>query len=1783
PAGSVAGSGGPVPLVLSARTETALREQARRLGRQVAPDLAADAIGLVDVGHALATTRSAFEHRAVIVADQSEEFLDALKACAAGESASALVTGCAADDGKVAFLFPGQGSQRVGMGRELYERFPAYAAAFDEVCERLDSALGRSLRELVFDGEAGELDRTAFAQPALFAVGVALFRLMESAGVRPDCLIGHSVGEVAAAHAAGVLSLADACSLVAARGLLMDSAAPGGVMVSVDAPEAEVRQALAHSDGHVAVAGVNGPSATVISGDAGTVREVAEALRAHGRRTRELQVSHAFHSPHMDSVLDRFRPVAQRITLAEPGIPIASTLTGQVDAAQWIDPEYWVRQIREPVRFMDAVRALEEGGVTAYVELGPDAVLTRAVPSCLRDQEARPPAAPALRRGVPEVRALLTALSVAYVGGAHPDWSAVFSGVEPCPVDLPTYAFDHQRYWVEGTGAAPMAGAGLETLGHAVLSAAVELAGEDRIVLTGRFSRTVQGWLADHTIVGAVVVPGTAFVDLALRAADRVGCDQVEELVLEAPLVMPERGDVDLQIVIGDPDPAGRRILRIHSRLSDKSGHGAASPGIWTCHATGVLCRDATEGVVAGPPLTEWPPAGAVPLPFDDAYQRLSAHGLGYGPALRGMVRAWRQGDDLFADVELPVGTPPDGYRVHPALLDAGLHPFALLAVEGADADTAPVRLPFAWRGVRLHASEATALRVHLGSRGPDDIALRVADPTGALVAEAESLVFRGISPSQLRSGAAYGGDALFTTALAPVPSGSSGSWAVLGEHDLGSAPAGHFATVGAVAESEDLPDAVLAVVAPGDGDLAELTHDAVHATLRLLREWLADERLDRCRLAFVTEGALGTESGQEPAGVVGAAVWGLVRSAQAEHPGRFSLLDLDQHPSSRAAIGSALTVDEPQLAVRQGEVLGLRLIRAATSGLLEPPKGTAAWRMDAVPRGSLANLALLPHDAAIAPLEVGQVRVAMRAASFNPQDVVTVLGLEETDTDVPLGGEGAGVVIEVGPEVTGVAPGDRVLGLFPGAIGSSAITDHRLLIPLPGSWSFAQGAAAPLAFLAAHRALRDIEGLRAGRSLLVCEAESGVGRAATQLARYHGVEVYGTTTGGVSRIPGLPADRLVDARTSGWARRLSELTRARRFDAILDPLGQQVCEIAGLVEGSVISGPFPPPPVNDPLSTHDVFSELAPLFERGDLAPLPAAVREVTQVRETLSLLNETQEAHKVVLSIPVAPAPEGTVLITGGTGSLGALMARHLVENHGVRHLLLVGRQGPGAQGADALVADLTASGAHVTLAACDISDRDALSRLLAAVPTEHPLTAVIHLAGVLDDAMLSSLSPERLTAVLRPKVDGAWHLHELTRDAALSAFVLFSSFAGTIGTAGQANYAAANSFLDGLARLRRAQGLSATSLAWGPWADAGMAEELGERDRARLTRGGALPLAADEGLALFDVATALPGAVYVPTRLDLKALADRADLPPMLRGLTRRPVRRAVAAVPAEGSSLARKLASLSEADQDRALVALVRQQIAAVLGHGDQANVESTRSFKELGFDSLTSVELRNSLDVATGLRLPVTLVFDYPSPEAVARLLRERLVGTSSTGRELPTVPVTSDSDEDAIAIVATSCRYPGGAENPEELWRLVMEGRDATSGFPADRGWRLEELYDPDSDVLGTAYTRRGGFIDHADAFDPEFFGISPREALAMEPQQRLLLETAWEVVERAGLPPASLRGTNTGVILGVVPADYLTHPPGTPHDLEGFLLTGNTTSVAAGRVAYTYGFEGPT
>ncbi|WBO62926.1 type I polyketide synthase [Streptomyces camelliae] len=1628
-----------LPLLLSARSPEAVREQAARLHAHLT---AQPGIGAGDAAYTLAAARTAFRHRAVVLGTDRDGLLSALEALAQDKPSADVVSGVSPDHtGKAVFVFPGQGSQWVGMGRELLAGEPVFAERLGECAAALEPFTGWSVVDVLRGvGQAPSLERVDVVQPVLFAVMVSLAALWREFGVRPAAVVGHSQGEIAAACVAGALSLEDAARVVALRSRAIRALAGKGGMLSVAASADRVAVLVAGWSGRLALAAVNGPGAVVVSGDGEALEELAERCAGEGIRTRRVPVDYASHSAHVEAIEEEIRSALAPVVPRSPEIPVFSTLTGDWAEPTAFDADYWYRNLRHPVRFGPATQALAASGHTVFIEVSAHPVLVMGIQETLDAADLPSTAFGTLRRDQGGLRQFTEAVGHAHLAGLPVHWGRLAADGART-VELPTYPFQEERLWLDAESALSDAGElGLLAVGHPLLGAAVDLT-DGGTVLTGRLSAAAQPWLADHAVFDTVLLPGTALLELAIRLGDEVRCPHVDELTLEAPLVLPEHGPLRIQLVAEASDDSGRRAFTVHSRSDDDLP--------WQQHASGVLAPDDTAAAPLPVPAT-WPPTGARRVELDGLYAGLAATGYGYGPTFQGLRALWQDGDDLYAEVELADASAAEAarYGIHPALLDAVLH-----ALCSDRPDT--VRLPFAWAGVRLHASGATAVRARLGRTGPDRVTLTLTDATGAPVLTVDSLTLRATDAARLAD-RRHSPDALLAphwrpAALDQATPVAVSAWALLGDAPLGDpsraaadTPRRHRHLNGLRAElasGTTAPEIVLlpvdAVAVPTAGAAAgtlvdpaapDTTKATVLTVLTAVQQFLASPELAESRLVLLTHGAVAAAPGETVDNPAAAAVWGLVRTAQSEHPGRLVLADLDAPDAAPELLAAALGGEEPQFAIRAGEVLLPRLIRTGEQGRLAPPADASNWKLDTTGRGTFENLALVPSTDDTRPLEPGEVRVAVRAAGLNFRDTLIALGMYPGEA--ALGGEAAGTVVETAPDVTGLAPGDRVMGLFPrGGIAPLAVTDHRLLGRIPRGWTYTQAACAPVVYLTAYYGLRDLADVRQGESLLIHAVTGGVGMAAVQLARHWGLEVYGTASPGkwgTARTLGLDGERLASSRNLEFEERFRAATGGRGVDVVLNSLAREFVDASLRLLGPrgrfLEMGKTDIRPAADLAVAHpgvayhpydlvldagpdrigEMLGELADLFDRGVLTPLPVTTWDAAQTPAAFRHLAQARHTGKLAVVLPPRLTPAHTVLITGGTGTLGALTARHLVTRHGVRHLLLVGRQGERAPGAAELQEELTALGAEVTIAACDAADPDDLAALLARIPAEHPLTAVVHAAGVLDDATVDRLTPEQFDRVLRAKADAAWNLLRLTRDADLSAFVVFSSLAGVLGSPGQGNYAAANAYLDALVQHRRGQGLPATSLVWGLWTQAsGMTGAMNAADVRRVSALGIRPVEPTEGLARFDAALVHGGAVLVPADPDTAALraAEPMSVPPLLRDLAHHTVRPAAHTARPTGGAV---LDGMDETEQHRYLVDLVRTHAATVLGHATAEAIDAAQEFKKIGFDSLTAVELRNRLATATGLRLPATLVFDHPTPTGLAAELRTRLAPADST-------------------------------------------------------------------------------------------------------------------------------------------------------------------------------------
>lgn len=1924
-------------LTLSAKSETALRELAQRYARYLA---APEAPPLADVTFTANTGRAHWAHRLAVTAESTEQMREKLAAFAAGQPASNVLTGVSAEAAtggpKLAFLFTGQGAQYPGMGRQLYETQPVFRDALERCDELLRPHLERPLLSVLFRDQATLptddrspspdywLHQTAYTQPALFALEYALAEMWKAWGIKPSVVMGHSVGEYVAACVAGMLNLEDGLKLIAARGRLMQALPPTGAMVAVFTNEFKVAQAILPFQEQVDIAAINGPQNVVISGEKEAVAAIVKALEAEGIKSKALTVSHAFHSPLMEPMLEAFESVAAEIVFQPPRVPLISNVTGRrLEIQSWqagsapaahqpgafANPQiYWRRHVRETVRFAASMHTLQEMGCQVFLELGPNPTLLGMAKACVPANYGT--WVPSLRKGQEDWPEILKNLATLYVNGVEVNWSAWHRERGGRRVPLPTYPFQRERYWIDerrrkAEGAAALT-ASESAASHPLLGARLPVALAENVIFATEIGIRRQSYLDDHRVHGVVVFPATAYLELAQAAAAEAMAGQaceVEEVVIQAPLLLEEEAvrRVQTVLLLGEQAQAS---FQIYSFSSENSA--------WSLHAQGRLVPLSTNPAEAAANTlaairdrcrTELPPA--------DFYNNMQHSGVEYGPQFRGITQLWRGEQEAIAAVQVPpaLSAEAETHYFHPALLDACLQVLGACLNQGAAAageTYLPIRIERfrlhgkghrrVWSHARLHRQESDSPETLTGD-------LFIYDEAGRLAAEIVGLHLKRTSvtalqralidklpdwlhrlhwlPQPLSAAPAAGrGEAwlLFADRLGFGAKlldqlQSRGEHGVLvfagecyhrrdeGHYEIDPARPEDFLRV--VQESVGRPWRGviylwgLESVAQPEMPVAELEAQSAYVCGGALNVAQALASLTASPLPhlwLVTCGGQQVGANKTAVAVVPSALWGLGRTIAAEHPElRCKRVDLDpgmaggltvadrEAPAARFVTEEnvALLVhellrddDEDQIAYRDSvrhlgrlEKIDLRRAKreqpaAQTRPAIAPQQ---ALQLLISKRGVLDNLSYQPVSRR--QPGPGEVEIEVQATGLNFRDVLNALGMYPGDPG-PVGGECAGIIVAVGEGVTNCAIGQAVMALGAGCFTTHLTTRADWVAPKPAALSFTEAAAIPITFLTAYYGLHQLAKIKAGDRVLIHAAAGGVGQAALQLAQRAGAEVFGTASPGKwDFLKAQGVAHIMNSRTLAFAEEVLQATQGAGVDIVLNSLADEFIpkslailaphgrfleigkrgvwsneQVAALRRdvsywvydlGVVM--------LEDPALLQKMFRELLAGFETGTLKPPPVKVFSHEQTLNAFRYMAQAKHIGKVVVAQgargqepgargqgQAAIEAQASYLITGGMGALGLKVAEWLVEK-GARHLVLVGRRAPSAAAA-AAIQKLEADGARVVTIAADVASAAEVQRVLqqmsqAGLP---PLRGLIHAAGVLEDGVLLQQNWPRFARVFAPKVSGAWNLHTATRAMALDFFVLFSSTSALLGAAGQGNYAAANAFLDGLAHYRRALGLPALSVNWGPWAEVGMAANLGSKEQQRLTSQGMGAITPSQGLRILEELLgcdeAQIGVLPVQWRKFLAQFAV-GKVPPVLRAIademSSRPAEKP--AMPDSTTEFQQRLAAAQPAERRGLMETHLRALIGRVLGLHSPEAIGLQQPLQELGMDSLMAVELRNAIGNSVGRELPATLLYDYPTVKALADFLLEKVFVFSAAPAAAKAASKAVAADE-AIAIIGLGCRFPGGADDAASFWQLLHEAREGVSEVPAER-WNIDEYYDPNPDAPGKMYVRKGGFLREVDKFDARFFSITPREAVTMDPQQRLLLEVTWEALEHAGLVPETLMGSQTGVFVGISGTDYsqLLLKRLDAASIDAYVGTGNAFSVASGRLSYTFGLQG--
>jgi acyl transferase domain-containing protein len=1595
---------------------------------------------LADVCFTAGAGRSHFEHRAAVVATSSQEAKMLLDDLVANRLRPGVLRGECTDPPTTAWFFPGQGSQYPGMARELFDTEPVFADTVRSCAQAVDPMLPRPLLDVLFstDREAAEtLRHTSFAQPAIFAVEMGLARLWQSWGIEPDVVLGHSVGQYAAACVAGVFSLEDGARLIAERGRLFGSLPAGGRMVAVFAdPEYVERAAVAFP--RVSVGAYNGRN-TVLSGPGEDLEQIVTACSEDGTRCTWLETSHAFHSELLDPVLDEFESFAKQFKYAVPTRPLVCNRTGSVLTSETpLDAAYWRRHSRQPVQFTESVRTVAALGCSVLMEIGPQPILTAAALQIWPETSATPRAIVSLRKGANAQRQMTEALATTYICGHRPDFAVKYDAPSH-RLELPTYPFQRRRYWPKVSGLGSGGADGVRLSG--ILGSAKDLASGDSIY-TSVLSVKTQPWLAHHVIYGTVVVPGATYAAMALASAGAPA--RVKEVFFYEPIILPDKASREVQLSLHPVDDGWK--FQVHSRP-----YGVRDAE-WSLNSDGTLLSGADPDVESQDNAVT--PDEAIeqmnrtrPQELFDIFHDME---LAWGPTWSTSLKSLWVGDgEAIGDIAIgeELGEHLGSEPIHPVLLDlcTGVAFPAFPATLAAEQGMSDLFLPL--RYGQVHVKDKMPRRFYCRARWHENALTSETQVFDIDFVDRDGRVLGGISEFTVKRAPreallrGLGGDStrlLYTLgwqeAAAPAvgeDAATSGSWLIAGFDTLAAEIPG-AATVDDVTDPQSWQRAfadaaergapVTGIVWRSAGqteagvDLSDRLEAEIAALLGAAQTGVTEGLRDG--LWIVTEQAVATEPG-EPVDPVHAALWGFGRTLIAEQPTlRVRLVDGDAGEESLNWLAGVLgtPVVEPEMAVRQGRFLVSRLLHWARSGQLPMPRSDD-YVLAPTERGAIDNLRLT--EAEVTAPAANEVQVRIEAAGLNFRDVLNVLGLYPGDPG-PIGGDLCGVITEVGAEVTGFEVGERVFGSMQGAFASRLNVPAQFLATVPDGIGAVDAATIPAAALTVRLAF-DWAQLKPGDRVLIHAASGGVGLAAVQMAQQQGAIVYATaSTYKRATLRGMGVEYVYDSRTTDFADQILADTDGVGVDVVLNSLtnegfveatvratakGGRFAEIAKrdiwTAEQMAAARPdidyeivaLDVTMMTDPDHIQRLMAEVSDGLASGEWAPVPAEVYPLTEARAAFRRMQQARHIGKIVVQMPKPLQPRGdrSYLVTGGLGALGLHTAAYLAQL-GAGDIVLTSRRAPDAETQQTIDAIIERFHCRIHVFSADVGDESDAAALLAKIRAElPPLAGVAHLAGVLDDALLPQQDLERFRTTLAPKAYGAHHLHTLTKDDELEFFILYSSASAVLGSPSQANYATANALLDGLVAQRRAQGLTATAVNFGPWGHSGMASS--QAAVANLSAQGMMPLEPSAALAALGEAIRHGAAQATVLKANWQRTAKMLGgiRPPLLDQV----LPRGDGAV-AGDSELLRQLQETPVAQRAAFITEFLQREVQGFLRLAQPP--AATSRFLDLGTDSLMAVELRNRLFGQFGGKFDIspTAVFDYPTLGELAEHLVSQL-------------------------------------------------------------------------------------------------------------------------------------------------------------------------------------------
>ncbi|AOX02953.1 hypothetical protein BJP34_29070 [Moorena producens PAL-8-15-08-1] len=1688
--GKATGNGKDVPirpihlLTLSAKTQTALDELVSSYENYLK---AHPELGVADICYTANTGRTHFNHRLAVVTSNQQELVEKLRQQQEGEEVVGIYSGNLLNNStvpKIALLFTGQGSQYVNMGRQLYQQAPTFREAINQ-CEEILSSLetfpNKSLREILYPADdlsdSSLLDQTAYTQPALFAIEYALFKLWQSWGIKPDVVMGHSVGEYVAATVAGVFSLEDGLKLITARGALMQKLPAGGAMVSVMASESkvlEILKGMSRSE-KVALAAINGPESTVISGEAEAVEAIATHLESAGIKTKQLQVSHAFHSPLMEPMLAEFEAVANQITYHQPRIPLISNVTGKLVDSRITSAEYWVNHVRQPVQFVQSMKTLHQEGYELFLEIGPKPILLGMGRQCLPEDMGV--WLPSLRPGVDEWQQMLSSLGQLYVQGCKVDWFKFDQNYNREKVILPTYPFQRERYWVETqNGYQPKPYGSTAKNLHPLLGEKLNLAGiENQHRFQSYLTAESPAYLSHHQVFNKVLFPATGYLEIAaavgknlLTTGEQV---VVSDVTIVRGLVIPETDIKTVQTVISTLENNSYKLEIFSTSEGDNQ-----QANQWTLHAEGKIFLDSTTNAKAKIDLEQYQRECSQVIDIQQHYQQFKSRGIDYGNSFQGIKQLWKGQGKALGKIALPeeIAGQATDYQLHPALLDAALQILghAIGNTETNEQTYLPVGID------KLKQYRQTITQVWAIVEIPEKTlkgSIKLVDNQGSLLAEIEGLRVTATTADALLKSLQPDISHWFyqinwqTQPLpSTTPSSATDKWLV-------------FAQDTQLVEALQRKSHESIRVSPGD-TYKKLTqqHYQINPTsieqfqqllaensgiTRIVYLWGVQESESKdnleiqtvqeqsCatvlhlvqaiinskpetipKLWLVTRGTQRVISDSEVINPEYGSLWGLGRVIAQEHP-ELGCKRLDCDPNLEqtqildSLVAELLSEDvEDQIAIRQGSRYVARLVQKPQQNQITSADQPVQLKLSEY--GVIDNLNWQPMQRKT-PL-ANEVEIEVAAVGLNFRDVLNALGLLKdyyaehfnitSAEQLTFGFECAGKISAVGEQVSQWQVGDEVIGLLlHDGLSSFITTSVEYVVAKPKQMSFSEAATLPLTFLTAQYGLQHLAKIQPGERVLIHAAAGGVGQAAVQIAQVAGAEIFATASPSKWEfLQSLGIKHIMNSRTLDFAEEIMKRTAGEGVDvvlnslngeyipqslAVLTPKGRFV-EIGkiGIWEKEQVKEKRPdvsyfPFDLQEAVQQQpgligQLSEELTQQWNQGKLKALPHKVFPSTEITAAFRYMQQAKHVGKVVVSMPEAQSEpksitaDASYLITGGLGALGLEVAQWMVTQ-GARNIVLTGRRAP-KETAQKIIEELETAGASVSVLLGDVSQREDLAKIFQQIQASlPPLKGVIHSAGVLDDALVQNMSWSQFTKVMAPKVQGTWYLHQLTKDFPLDFFVCFSSIASMLGSPGQSNYAAGNGFMDALAHYRRSMGLPGLSINWGAWASAGMAASLAVQNQQRMESMGLSAIEPERGMqalgSLLSESQSQVGVFPVNWSQFIRQFPGGQKIPFLSDFISQTPSL-------TQKSAFREELEAALVSDRHELLTTHLRLAIAKTLGWKDTQKIGMRQPLFDLGLDSLTAVELKNRLESSLGTSLSSTLLFDYPTVEALVEYL-----------------------------------------------------------------------------------------------------------------------------------------------------------------------------------------------